>query len=105
MVDNVTQLPVNDGPPGMRGPDRVGSSVIIEERLIPKLHMHDRGETIEFVLDERLSFEFPANIAWLAGCFAANAMAIGAGYPHLTADEKTKGFAPQCFGITLDRAD
>jgi hypothetical protein len=47
--------------------------------------MIDRGETIEFVLDDRLAFIFPRDIAPLAANFAAQAMAIGAGHPSLSA--------------------
>jgi hypothetical protein len=101
MDNDVVDFPTREGPPDMRGPDRSGCGVIIEGRLIPKLHMYDRGDTIEFILDGRFSYEFPKELAWLAGSFAANAMAIGSGYPFLGAESKSQPFAPQCQEIVL----
>lgn len=69
----------------MKGPERSGHDVFIEGRLVPNVHMYDKGETIEFVLDERLCFIFPRDAAAHAMCFAAHAMAIGAGHPSLSA--------------------
>lgn len=78
----------------MKGPDGYGTSVIIEGHCIPNLTMIDRGEEIEFVLDHRMSWTFPREVAWNAASFAATAMAIGAGHPHFSAPHKsTKPFA------------
>ena len=78
---------------------RTGYDVFWEGRLVPKIHAYDRGDTIEFVLDGRLGWEFPREIAFLALGFAANAMAIGAGYAHFGADKKIEAFAPRVIGI------
>lgn len=97
---SVLQFP-KPPPPDMRGPERIGCDVIIENRRVPNLHMHDRGDTIDFVLDGRMMFGFPKEWAYLAATFAANAMAIGAGWPCLTADKKCERFAPECFQIEI----
>lgn len=99
---SVAQFPkIERGPPDMRGPERMGCDVILDERVIPNLHMHDRGDTIEFILDGRLAYEFPKEWAYLAAAFAANAMAIGAGYPFLGAETRDRPFAPKCYRIDL----
>lgn len=99
MDDNVVSFPPQEGPPDMAGPVRSGCSVIIENRKIPNLHMYDRGDVIEFVLDGRLGYEFPKAAAYDAAHMAATAMAIGQGYPFLGAESKSRPFAPQCMEI------
>jgi len=99
MNDNVTQLPPQEGPPDIFGPERQGCDLIIEGRRIPNIHIHDRGDSIEFVLDGRLSYEFPKDWAYLAAHMAANAMAIGAGYAHLGGETKDRHFAAPCMRI------
>jgi hypothetical protein len=69
----------------MQGPKRGGHDVFIEDRLVPNVHMYDNGSHIDFVLDGRLIFTFPREIAVHAMTFAAHAMAIGAGHPSLSA--------------------
>jgi hypothetical protein len=100
-MTNVVDFPKQEIP-DMKGPERTGYSVIIDNRKIPKLHMYDRGDSVEFILDGRLAFEFPSDLAYHAATFAANAMAIGAGFAFLGAETKERPFAPQCFGISLD---
>lgn len=96
MSGNVVEFPEQEGPPDMRGSERSGFAVIIENRKIPRLHMYDRGATIDFILDDRFSYEFPREWARLAASFAAQAMAIGEGYPWLGAKSKAMPFAPEC---------
>lgn len=86
-MTNVVQFPPqnSDRIEEMKGPEQSGNDVFIEGRLVPNVRMYDRGETIEFVLDGRLCFPFPRDIAVHAMCFAAHAMAIGAGHPSLSA--------------------
>ncbi len=88
--------------PDIFGPTCSGHSVFWEGRLVPHLHAYDRGDKIEFLLDGRMSWEFPRSEAFNALSFMANAMAVGAGYPCFTADKKREGFAPQVFGVALD---
>lgn len=97
-MTNVVELPRQD-PPDMQGPYRMGCHVVIDGRSIPNLHMHDTGDTVEFILDNRLAFEFPKEWAYLAAAFAANAMAIGAGYPFLGAETKDRPFASKCVAL------
>jgi hypothetical protein len=81
-MDNVTELPRRDLIAEMTGPAASGNAVIINGRYIPNLVMYDRGDEIEFVLDNRLAFGFSRDQAWNAAAFAFSAMAIGAGFAH-----------------------
>jgi uncharacterized RmlC-like cupin family protein len=92
-MTNVVEFPERDGPPDMRGPDRFGCDVIIDGRLVPNMHMHDKGDEILFVIDGRFQFGFPREWAHHAASMAAEAMAIGAGYPSFRADKKDRPFA------------
>jgi hypothetical protein len=85
MMSNVTDLPNKKDPiKDLTGCVQPGTSVFVEGRVVPNMTMIDRGEDIEFILDHRLAFIFPRDIAPHAACFAAHAMAIGAGHPSLS---------------------
>lgn len=107
MADNVIPLGADDKVradqeawvKSLFGPQRLGSDLIVDGRLIPNVHIHDMGAEIEFILDGRLGFVFPRDLAPQAAAFAANAMAIGAGYAYVGGETKERPFAPQCFGI------
>lgn len=108
MTDNITTLgaderarkQIDDLIASMVGPVSTGAAVIIDGRAIPNLTMHDHGERVSFILDGRFGFEFPREWAHQAAAFAAQAMAIGAGYPWLGAASRDRPFAPQvaCIG-------
>jgi len=86
-MSNITDFPTEpkrDLIAEMKGPGTGGNAVILEGKLIPNVMMFDRGDEIEFVLDNRLAFGFPRELAHQAACFAASAMAIGAGFPHFS---------------------
>jgi hypothetical protein len=100
-MSNVTDFPTEpkrDLIAEMKGPDNIGSSVIMEGRLIPKVAMFDRGDEIEFVLDGRLAYGFTRDQAWNAMAFAAAAMAVGAGFPHYSGGQHftQREFATKC---------
>lgn len=100
MSDNVFNLPPQEDPTNsLIGPQRLGNELIVEGRLIPNIHVHDNGDTIDFVLDGRMSYEFPREWAYMAAIFASNAMAVGAGFPSI-AGERMQEFASECFGIS-----
>lgn len=80
----------------MKGPRPRGCSVIVEGRVVPKLTMLEQGDRIDFILDGRLCFDFPKELACHAAAFAAAAMAIGAGYPSFTFCDAKAPFAPRC---------
>lgn len=110
-MSNVTDFPSEpkrDLIAEMKGPETGGNAVILEGKLIPNVMMFDRGEEIEFVLDNRLAFGFPRDQAWNAAAFAAAAMAIGAGFPHYSGGKHAsqRDFAPSvaCLGETLPRS-
>lgn len=91
----------------MKGPQTYGNAVIVDGRLVPDLTMVDHGELIEFCLDNRMSWEFPREIAAHVASFAANTMAIGAGFPCFHAEQKPAHFATPCSRIdeTLEPSD
>lgn len=90
MSDNVTEFPRRDLIAEMTGPENLGNSVIIDGRLMPHVAMFDRGETIDFVIDHRLSFPFPREHAYQAASFAFAAMSIAAGFRHFTGKHFTQ---------------
>jgi hypothetical protein len=95
-MSNVEQFPVKDMVSGMIGPKRTGCAVIIDGRVIPNMVMYDKGDIIEFVIDDRLSFDITRENAYTAASFAAAAMAIGAGFAHPAHMHFTqRPFAPQ----------
>jgi hypothetical protein len=93
LMGDVTQFPAQPEAPSIIGPERCGNVVIVEGRAIPLLICHDRGDDIELVLDNRFSITVPKpayDIAWMV----ATALAIGAGYSHIRAENKDQPFAP-----------
>lgn len=86
----------------MKGPARVGHSVFVDGHLVKGITMVDRGDIIGLVLDDRMIFEFPRAIAPLAARFAAQAMAIGAGHPCVSAPHRMlKAFGTPVVGVEI----
>ena len=82
MTDNVTEMPRRDLIAEMKGAELIGNAVVIQGREVPNMVMFDRRpgrDEIEFCLDHRVMFGFPAAQAWDAAAFAFAAMAVGAG--------------------------
>jgi len=103
-MNNMTDFPAEpkrDLIAEIKGPETGGNSVILEGRLIPHIMMFDRGDEIEFIIDNRLAYSFPRDQAWNAVTFAAAAMAIGAGFPHFSGGKHftQREFAPQCMQL------
>lgn len=92
MSDNVKSL---REPNSIIGAYSADNSVVIDGHAIPKIRCIEQGDHIEFILDRRFGFIFPKEWAYLAASFAAQAMAIGAGYSNLGAKDKNHPFAPQ----------
>lgn len=101
-MDNVSQFPPRDGAPEFMIGPFTENRVVIDGRLIPKMTAWREGDKIWICLDNRLSTHFPSEWGWNAAWLAATAMAIGAGYPCITAESKDRPFAPQCSEIKLD---
>ena len=100
-MDNVVELPPReDIAAKLFGPIREGNTLILDGRAVPRVSVHDKGETIYFVLDDRMGFEFSRESAYLAASFAANAMAVGAGFASVAAEGPKPFFAPPCHGIS-----
>jgi hypothetical protein len=94
------QKPETDLIEEMKGPKRPGHSVFVDGHVIPNMTMIDRGDTIDLILDDRMIYEFPRDIAPLAARFAATAMAIGAGHPCISAPHQMlKAFATPVIGV------
>lgn len=98
MTDNVTQLPKREPLDPLVGPFEY-HKVVVEGRAIPGLSGYRDGDLTALVLDNRLSISVPPELAHQVAWFAANALAIGAGYSHLGAESKDRPFAPQCIEL------
>jgi len=98
MTDNVTQFPIAEPEPWYRSYAEA-PRVIIEGRLIPMLRARERGDEITIILDERFAIDVPMMLGRQVAWLVANALAIGAGYPHLGAESKECPFAPISTGL------
>lgn len=76
--------------------------VVLDGRVIPDMTARRHGDAVSITLDNRLVITVPANLAYQVAHFAADAMAIGAGYSHLGAEARERPFAPQCAQIKND---
>lgn len=78
-------------------------SVVVEGREIPNFLARKTEDGAEVMLDNRFVYEFKSiTEARMATSMAAEAMAIGAGYPWLGAEKKERPFAPVVIGIGGD---
>lgn len=68
--------------------------VEIEGRIIPGLRGMRHGDMVTLCVDGRFCVDFPAAVARQAAWLVAQALAVGAGYPHLGATSKERPFAP-----------
>lgn len=98
MDDNVSQFPKKEPLDPLVGPFEY-YKIVVEGRAIPGLSGYHDGDMVGLVLDHRLSISVPRELAHQVAWFAANAMAIGAGYSHLGAESKDRPFAPQCIEL------
>lgn len=103
MDDNVKQFQPRkerDLVSEMMGPPATGRAVVIDGRLVPNMVMFDHGGDVEFILDNRLSFTFPRNIAWLAANLAFQSMAVAAGFSSIAGAHFTQlPFAPEVVAL------
>lgn len=99
MTDNVTQFPPPEPQPEFLFAYHEMDRVQIEGRLIPQLRGFRNGDKVTLVVDGRFSIDFPEDIARGAAWLLAQALAVGAGYPHLGATSKDQPFAPICTGL------
>ena len=100
-ADERRQAQIKQSIADMTGPQRTGCDVFVLGRLVPNMTMHEQASgEIGFMLDDRMMWTFPREIASQVAQFAANAMAIGAGYPCFTADKKREAFTAtvSCLG-------
>jgi hypothetical protein len=68
--------------------------VILDGRVIPRLTAIKDGDKISLMVDHRFAASFSEDDARSAAWLIAQALAIGAGYPHLGAETKDQPFAP-----------
>ncbi len=97
-MTNVTNFPTKPVDPvkEMMGPDRFGSSIIIDGHEVPNMWMVDRGETVELVFDGPVIYTMPREFFPLVASACAKAMAIGAGHAHISSTHaSTKAYGPQ----------
>ena len=83
----------------LSAPAKSGTPVVVDGRLISQLHGLREGDEICLILDGRFSINVPKEISCEVAWLVSNALAIGAGYPFLGAEEKKQPFAPQCIGL------
>lgn len=103
--ENVVKFPSSDGGTKVElGPLATGHSVLVDGHCVPKLQARDLGDHVDFILDGRLCYTVPANLSKLFASAIGNAMAIGAGWPCLTAKEKAP-FAPRVMFIDTKPSD
>lgn len=76
--------------------------VVIDGRAIPNMTARRTGDQVVISLDNRLTIAVPADIAYQVAAFAANAMAIGAGYSHLGAETRERPFAPRAAKLDVE---
>jgi hypothetical protein len=103
-MSNVTAFPSPEWVVEL-GPKRPGHSVIVDGRCIPKLTAIDNGEIVTFVLDERFLYDVPKGMSGLFASAMAQALAIGAGFPHLGAGTRDCCFAPAVLAIAAPSPD
>lgn len=87
--------------PSIIGCEKVGCSVVVEGREIPYMTCMDLGEQMQIILADRFGYTFPKEYIYDIVHFAAQAMAIGMGYPWLGAPNKDRPFAPQVMQIEI----
>lgn len=69
--------------------------LVIDGRLIPRMHVATTGDRCTLVLDGRFACDgTPDEVARWAR-MVAQALAVGAGYPHLGADAPVRPFSPE----------
>jgi hypothetical protein len=102
MTDNVVKMPQPPEPPELLvGPFKEWR-VRVDGRMIPKLTgSHEENGRVFLVVDNRYGASFAKEDAYQAAWLIAQAMAIGAGYPHLGAESKAMPFAPLGSEIVL----
>ena len=78
------------------------NAVVIEGRQIPRMKVREADNgTVEVKFDERWVYIFDSEAdARHAATFAAQALAVGSGFPSLSAPSKDRPFAPEV--IVLD---
>lgn len=74
-------------------------AVVIEGRRIPRLTAHRTPDGINLIVDDRFCVLLPEDVAADVAWLVANALAVGAGYPCLSAENKDRPFAPKVFQV------
>jgi hypothetical protein len=74
--------------------------VVLEGRQVPHLTALTEGDHVSLILDGRMSISVPADLGQQVAWMVANAIAIGAGYTHLAAEQKDAPFAPLVVGLS-----
>lgn len=100
MSDNILEFPSKPEEPEdfLIGPFEE-CRVVIEGRKIPKLTGHRTTDGVNLIIDNRFCVLVPNDLAQDIAWLVAQAMAVGAGYPHLGAETKDRCFAPLCMQV------
>jgi hypothetical protein len=89
----ITDFPAPSVPPEFLFAYHEMDRVEIEGRIIPRLRGMRHGDLVTLEVDGRFCVDFPTDIARQAAWLVAQALAVGAGYPHLGATSKDMPFA------------
>ena len=92
MADNVINLPEQQPPELLIGPFEEWR-VVVDGRIIPRLTGWREGDLVWLCVDRRFAAPFSKEYAHNAASLIAEALAIGAGYSHLGAENKDRPFA------------
>lgn len=82
-------------------------AVRVEGRSIPGLSGRERDGETDLIIDSRFCITVPNDLATVVAWGLAQALAVGAGYPSLSATSKDRPFAPlmgELFLTTKERA-
>lgn len=96
-MSNISHLPTMNGLEQMKGPDRYGCVVVVDGHEVPNMWLVDNGgPTVEVCFDGPVHHIVPREFAAQALEIAAKAMAVGAGYSHISSEHaSTKPYGPK----------
>lgn len=76
------------------GPITEDRPVLIDGRMIPNLTITRKGQKFRLSVDNRFGVDLPPDLVVPVAYVLAQALAVGAGYSHSSAESKSQPFAP-----------
>jgi hypothetical protein len=85
----------------MKGPERFGNDVIVDGHVVPNMWMREYDTLVELIFPGPVAYQFPKEIAAHAAHACAKAMAVGAGYSHVSSTHATtKTYGPKAICLS-----